>query len=161
MKLKYFKVQEFVPRHIYTKRGPQAINAMDKDLLNFIDCFRGWLPTIYKGKISVVVNDWLWNKKGNHFRGLRTTRSKYYSQTSMHTFGKALDFDVFVDGALIPASEIRKLIIKNRNLDFMRAIKFIEDGVNWVHVDTRTNYSTDLIVWCVNTEKVTTYRRKA
>ena len=160
MKLKYFKVQEVVPKHIYLKRGDQAINAMDKDLLTFIDCFRGWLPSIYKGKISVVVNSWLWDKNGTHFRGLRTTNSKHYSQTSMHTFGKALDFDVYVDGVLLAASVIRKLIIDNRNIDFMRAIKFIEDGVNWVHVDTRTTDSTDLIVWCFKTEKVTTYKRQ-
>lgn len=159
VKLKNFKAQEIVPKHIYIKRGSQSLSCMDKDLLTFIDNFHDYLNKKYPGKISIIINDWLWNENGDHQRGFRTTESKHYSNTSMHSCGKALDFDVYHDGELIPANEIRNIIIDIRHLDFVRPIKFIESGVNWVHVDTRTNDSTNLIIWNLQTKKVTIHKR--
>ena len=145
-KLKYFTVQELVPKEVFLARGVKAIELMDKELLVFIDKLREVL-----GK-PITINTW--NAGGVFsYRGLRTIECPQYSAYSQHTYGKALDFDV----AGMSAHEVREWIIANKNLDWVKPISFIEDNVNWVHVDTRPSVDGTLVLWDPKTNKVKTY----
>ncbi len=158
MNLKHFKVQELVPKQVYSDRGELAIQVMDADLLTIIDSYTDYRkkPNLDK-KVSVTVNNRLWGGT-NQFRGLRTPDSKHYSKYSQHSFGRALDFDVMIDGVKIDAAIVRQWIIDNRSIEWVKPITFIEDGVNWVHVDTRVT-DGELYVWHIDTKKTATYWR--
>lgn len=148
MYLNNFRVEEFVPKSVYNKRGAKSIYLMDKELLVFIDEFRDHIGA------PITINNWKWG--GNfQFRGLRTPDSDVYSQFSQHSFGRALDFDV----KGYDAAEIRKWIIDNRDLWWVKPITFIEDGVSWVHVDTRCTPDNQLWSWHVKTGNTEIYRR--
>lgn len=175
MKLKNFITEEFVSPEAYAIHGNKSIEMMDKDLLLFIENFHPFCAKHFGGKVSIIINDWKWGGKFLQ-RGLRTfdyyldkltsemgctpsakQASEYYEKSrSQHKFGRGLDFDVYVHQTRIDPAIIRQLIIDNRHLFWIDAISFIEDGVNWVHVDTR---ATDnfLTVWHVSTGNVVTY----
>lgn len=175
MQLKNFRVEEFVSPETFNIHGNKSISMIDKELLLFIENFHPLCAKHFGGKVSIVINNWLWGGEFSQ-RGLRTfdyylqelTRkigrtptaeqaSDYYEKSrSQHKFGRGLDFDVYVDKVRIDPAIIRKLIIDNRHLYFIDAISFIEDGVNWVHVDTRSTFEF-LVVWHVSTGDVVTY----
>lgn len=146
MKLNHFKAYELVPRKVYEDRGEKAIQLMDRELLVFIDKLRETLDR------SITINNWKWGGPFQ-YRGLRTPDSDVYSQYSQHSFGKALDFDV----KGMTAKQVRQWIIDNRHLDWVKPIGFIEDGVNWVHVDTRPTDNFSLVVWHVKTGETEVY----
>ena len=148
MKLNNFAVHELVPKDVYKDRGEKAIQLMDRELLTFIDKLRTHLGR------SITVNNWQWGGPFQ-YRGLRDANSDVYSKYSQHSFGKALDFDV--DG--MTAEEVRQWIIDNRLLSWVRPITFIEDGVSWVHVDTRPTHNDSLVSWHVKTGKAEVYER--
>lgn len=148
MKLNHFQSYEFVPPEVYSDSGSKSVQLMDRELLLFIDALREYL-----GK-KITINTWKWGGSFK-YRGLRTSASDVYSKYSQHSFGKALDFDV--EG--MTAEEVRQWIIKNRKLHFVNFITFIEDGVNWVHVDTRPTDRDALVVWDVNTKKSQIFER--
>jgi len=149
MKLTKFVVEEFVPRELYNLMGDHAICCMDEELITFIINLRQTLNR------PITINTWKW---GGRFtsRGIRLPGSTYYSATSQHSEGKALDFDV----AGMPASEVRSWIISNRDLVWVKPITFIEDGVNWVHIDvglTHGRSKDKLILWHVKTKNSVVY----
>lgn len=148
MKLKNFKAHEFVPAAIYKDRGEKSIQLMDRELVIFIDKLRDELGR------KITINNWFWGGRFSQ-RGLRTQDSEHYSKYSQHSYGKAIDFDV--DG--MSAGQVRQWIIDNRNLDWVKPICFIEDGVSWVHVDTRPTDGDALVVWHVDTKKSKVYSR--
>lgn len=147
MKLNNFTACEFVPKSIYNLRGEKAVQLMDKEVLVFIDKLRDVL-----GK-RITINDWKWGGQFSQ-RGLRTSESRYFKPFSQHTFGKALDFDV--EG--MTAKEVRKWIIEHCELEWIKPITFIEDGVSWVHIDTRPTIGDRLVVWNVRTGDSKCYR---
>ena len=177
MQFKNFNIKEFVSPETFKIHGYKSINLLDKELLFFIEEFHPFCAKHFGGKVTIVINDWSWGGGSNFTqRGYRdfdyylhklTKKLKrtptlneavdYYNKSrSQHKFGRGLDFDVYVDGVLISASVIRQLIIDNRHLYWIQPITFIEDGINWNHVDTRP---TDdfLVVWHVKTGDVKTY----
>jgi hypothetical protein len=149
IKLKNFATHEFVPKSTYIARGEKAIELMDRELLIFIDKLREALDK------PITINNWKWGGTFS-FRGLRTEESEFYSRYSQHSYGKALDFDV--QG--MSGEEVRQWIIKNRELAWVKPITFIEDAVNWVHVDTRPTENDGLIVWNPKTGAVKTHSRE-
>ncbi len=82
----------------------------------------------------MTINNYHWNGD-RQWSGLRTHASMYYSETSQHSFGRAIDA-VFSD---YTAEEVR-LYIRN-NLGFFPYIKGIEDDVKWLHIDVRNEDS--------------------
>ncbi|QGH72750.1 MAG: peptidase M15 [Podoviridae sp. ctLUJ1] len=132
---KYFKAFELVPKKLFEARGERAIELLDKELLIALDYVREKL-----GKVTV--NNW---KAGGQFqyRGIRTPECKEYSITSQHAYGKAVDFDV--EG--MSAEEVNQWLIDNREADELKAISFIEMGMNWVHMDTRPDDKNNLTCW--------------
>ena len=160
MQLKNFRTEEFFSPETFAIHGNKCMSMMDSNLLLFIENFHPFCAKHFGGKVSIVINDWLWGGEFSQ-RGFRdfaywSDIDKFIKSRSQHKFGRGLDFDVYVDKVRIDPAIIRQLIIDNRHLFFIDAINFIEDGVNWVHVDTR-HTSEFLVVWHVSTGDVKTY----
>lgn len=152
--MKWFKSYELVPESLHKLRGERSLQLIDKRLMEFLDKLREALGS------PITVNTW---KQGGQFsqRGLRTREfyksdKAYQESLSQHKFGRACDFDV----KGMTASEVRQWIIGNRNLWWVKGIGFLEDDVNWVHVDFRfINDEDDLWVWSVVTGRTEVYKR--
>lgn len=127
MKSKYFKIFELVPLHIYKKYGDKAFMFLDDRLLKSIDT----LKEIFN-KGTITINNYYWGGDRN-WSGLRTPESPYYSPTSQHSFGRAVDC-IF---SKYDVEEVRKFIIDNP--DKFPYIKGIELGVSWLHIDVRNS----------------------
>lgn len=132
-KCEHFKAQELVDKALYEKRGNKVFQLFDDRLLKLIDELRELFG------VPMTVNSWLWG--GNRTQsGLRTSGSKYYSPTSQHSLGRAVDF--LVKG--MSADEARRKIEAwhNRNANGIATIApsiTMEADVSWVHLDIRNN----------------------
>lgn len=146
--MEYFCVEEFVPPEVYKERGNKAITVIDTNILRFIENLREALNK------PITANNWKWGGSYS-YRGYRTSASKHFRKYSQHSFGRALDFDV----KGMSAQEVREWIIKNRELDWVKPITFLENSVSWVHIDTRTSEDNSLILWDVNTKQSQIYKR--
>ena len=146
--MEHFKTQEIVCRRTYEHRGERSLQLMDNRITNFIDHLREAL------KKPITVNDWVWGGI-NQYRGLRDSGSDVYSQYSQHTYGRAIDFTV----KGMTSESVRQWIIANRELDWIKPISFIEDGVSWVHCDVRDISSSDLWLYDVHTKENLIYKR--
>ena len=122
---KYFKVQELVPEHIYLARGEKAWELIDDRVISTIDTLKERFP-----KGTMTINNWLWGGD-REWSGLRTSDSPYYSWTSQHSFGRAIDA-VF---SAYEVEEVRQDIIDNPEV--YPYIKGLELEVSWLHIDTR------------------------
>ena len=121
----YFRIEELVPKHVYELLGDKAWDLIDNDLITTIDQLK------YRyNKGSMIINNWLWDG-GRQWSGLRTIDSPYYSKTSQHTLGKAIDC-VF---SHYKVEDVRYDIISNIHL--FPALKGIEMDVSWLHIDVR------------------------
>ena len=129
MKSKSFIIQELVPEHIYIKRGEKAWELIDDRLIKMIDVLKAKFP-----KGTMTINNWKWGGD-RMWSGLRTPESKYYSETSQHSFGRAIDC-IFSEYS---AQKVRTYIIDNPGL--FPYITGIEDynGMSWVHIDVRNS----------------------
>lgn len=125
MKSKYFKIHELVPEHIYKKYGEKAWKFIDPRLIKMIDLLK---EKFNKG--TMTINNYYWGGNRN-WSGLRTPKSKWYNETSQHSFGRAVDI-IFSD---YNVNEVRQYIIDNINL--YKDIKGIELDVSWLHIDVR------------------------
>ena len=125
MKSKHFRIYELVPKHIYNKFGENAWKFIDPRLIEMIDKLKEDFPSG-----SITINNYHWNGNRN-WSGLRTPGSPYYSETSQHSFGRAVDclfskYDI---------EEVRQYIIASQ--DVYKYIKGIELDVSWLHIDVR------------------------
>ena len=125
MKSKYFKIHELVPPHIYNKFKNKAWKFIDSRLIETIDT----LKEIFN-KGTMIINNYYWNG-GRKWSGLRTPESPYYSETSQHSLGNAVDI-LFSD---YKVEEVRRYILNN--IDKFPYIKGMELDVSWLHIDTR------------------------
>ena len=149
--MKYFKVQELVSESTYKARGGRSTQLIDKRVITFIEGLREAL-----GK-PITINNW--HVGGEYqWRGLRIPESPWYSTYSMHTHGKALDFDV----KGMAAEEVRQWIIEHRELEWVRPVNFLEGGetVNWGHIDVRNGTDGNLWLWDKDTGCTTVYGRE-
>ena len=124
---KYFKIHELVPPALYKKRGEKAWLLIDSRLIEMIDKIKEKFP---KGSMSI--NDYHWRGK-RLWSGIRTSDSPYYSNSSLHSYGKAIDA-VFSE---YNVEEIRQYIIDNP--DEFPYIKGIETNISWLHIDVRNS----------------------
>lgn len=123
----YFNIKELVGSRTHSRYGERAWRFLDTNTLHA-------LLIVRKGADRAISV----NYGNKEQRGLRTNiqplvrkktqRNKLY--ISAHLLGKAFDFDV----KGWSASKTRKWIVANENL-FPFKIR-LEDGVNWVHLDT-------------------------
>ena len=123
---KHFDIFELVPESIYKSRGQKAWELLDDRLLVTIDALRGHFG-------STTINDYKFGGR-RQWSGLRTPDSPWYSPTSQHSFGRAVDL-IFKD---ITAEEARKEIIRQREKLFSH-ITGMELNVSWVHIDIRNH----------------------
>jgi len=127
-KPKYFKIYELIDPELYRIYGEKAWRFFDPRILYSIDQIRKFF------KRKVTINNWYWN--GNfQWRGLRTFHYKLFYFSSMHNFGRGLDFDV--EG--YTAEQVRRILRANQNRKEFRYISYVEDNVNWVHIDCRNS----------------------
>lgn len=126
MRSKKFKIQELVPLAIYNELHEDVLwDMLDNGLLETIDTLK---EVFSKG--SMTINNWLWSGDRG-FSGLRNKSSKWYSPTSQHSLGKAIDC-VFSD---YTAKEVRDFILINPEM--FPHVGALEMGVSWLHVDVR------------------------
>ena len=121
-----FYLDEYLPKDIYLKyikKKPHYLSWMiDERLVDSDQKLRDKFGPI-------TINNWLTGGDRN-WSGLRTPGSKYYSQLSSHSTGRASD-KIFKD---VSSEEVRNYIRKT--WEYL-GINAIEDNVNWVHTDIR------------------------
>ena len=123
---KHFRIEELVSPELYNLVKTDTLwELFDEKLLITIDVLKEKFPNG-----SMTINNWLWGGDREQ-SGLRTKNSKYYSPTSQHSRGRAIDC-VFSD---YETEEVRQYIINNPKK--FPYIKGIEKGVSWLHIDTR------------------------
>ena len=129
-KCKHFDIRELVPPAIYELRGEKAWQLMDDRLLYLIDLLRDEFG-------RATINNWSYGGE-RQWSGLRTVTSPYYSPTSQHSLGRAVDI-LFTK----PAKEVREAIMEAPEKFLAPSVGItsitLEDSVAWVHVDLRNN----------------------
>lgn len=125
----HFKLYELLPKDFY------EAHKHEEDRLWFMfDARMLWtadqLWNLYGP--TVVANDYRWGG-GNQYRGWRPWDCEIGSDLSQHKFGRALD-QKFKHAT---AEEVRRAIKADPWKDEFRYITCIEDGMSWLHFDTR------------------------
>jgi len=129
---KHFSIDELACPHIYDKFGAVAWQFFDQRILITLDILRD------KFNKPIYINDWQVHGRFDE-RGFRCIQCSLVKKAikekrlyvSPHMTGQAADFDV----RGLSAEEVRQWIIKNQNL-LPYPIR-LENGVSWVHLDTR------------------------
>lgn len=128
----HFKIEEVIPPDIFKERGVSSIQLMDWRVLYTLDCIWELANQAAGKRVRIIVNDWLWggNRVDSGFRGPGSNTGKWSSQ---HRFGRGADSI----SPEMPASWFRNKIIENNRL--FPYITYVEDGVDWLHFDTRAS----------------------
>lgn len=123
----HFSIQELVPPDLYKEHEEWVLwFQFDDRLLKVLDRLRATYG-------PMTVNNWSWGGSLTQ-SGLRTPKSKYYSFTSQHAHGRAVDArpkDCSVE-------TIRKDILELK-YEWMADITGLELKVSWLHIDTRNH----------------------
>lgn len=124
----FFRVQELVCNHTYSKYGQSSWNFLDTHYLHCLLIIRR----------DILKKPMTCNGSGKNQRGLRCNmcqlvRGKTSVYLSAHILGKAGDFDV----AGMTAEEARQAIKNNANL--LPYPVRLEKGVYWLHMDVRSD----------------------
>ena len=126
MKSKKFKIHELVPLPLYNNIKEDILwKLLDDTLLLTIDAIKEKFPNG-----SMTINNYKWGGDRG-WSGLRTKDSKYYSEGSQHSIGKAVDC-IFSE---YTTDEVRDYILYHQ--DEFPYIGGIEMGVSWLHLDVR------------------------
>lgn len=139
---RFFGLKELVDRPTYEKYGDFAWNFFDENLLETLVFIREYIL-----KVPMTINNWHLGKNFSQ-RGLRSNMSpeirKYTDQgkqyMSAHITGKGVDFDA----AGMTAAQVRSAI-KSAASRLPHPVR-LEDGVNWVHIDTYNDGSKGNVV---------------
>ena len=136
MKSTKFKIEELVPLRLIDLIHKDLLwKLVDDDIIIAIDKIKEVFP---KGSMSI--NTYLWS--GNRTQsGVRTKNSKYYSETSQHSLGKAIDC-VFGNYS---TDEVREYILANQ--DEFPTIGGVELGTSWLHIDVRPRRNGKIITF--------------
>jgi len=125
MKSKHFKIQELVPKEMYETMHEDLLwNMLDSKLIISIDAIKEHFP-----KGLMIINNYAWGGD-REWSGIRTKDSKYYSEGSRHSIGKAVDI-VF---SQYSTEEVRNYILDTP--EYFAYIKGIEVA-SWLHIDVR------------------------
>jgi len=136
MKSTKFKIEELVPLRLINLIHKDLLwKLIDDDIIIAIDKIKEVFP---KGSMSI--NTYLWS--GNRTQsGVRTKNSEYYSETSQHSLGKAIDC-VFGNYS---TDEVREYILANQ--DEFPTIGGVELGTSWLHIDVRPRRNGKIITF--------------
>jgi hypothetical protein len=122
----HFRVEEFVDPETFKNRGNRSLALIDWRMLWTADHLREYFDK------PITINNWIFG--GNReWSGIRNPKSTYYSVTSQHTMGRALD--MLIDG--IDADDVRNEIINNPDEPSFKYITTLETDISWVHLDCR------------------------
>ena len=132
-----FVLQELVPPDVFGLLGDKAIRLIDPNVLAI-------LAQIRADYGPLIVNNW---HTGGQFkwRGFRPMNCPEGAPKSMHKEGKAID----CHSPRIAVEQMRREVIakaKTRH-PIYSLIGGIEDGVTWLHFDTRTRVNDQLLVF--------------
>lgn len=122
---KHFIIQELVPHSVYNQWGDKAWWFIDQELCQTIDEIRELFG------VSIKINDWHWGGVFDQ-SGYRNQESKYYTEFSAHSFGKAADLKIHKTDSLFAIEQIRNWKAEGK-LKYLTRIELGTDG--WVHVD--------------------------
>jgi hypothetical protein len=124
--MKHFQPYEIVDRITFEHMGDQALSLFNPEALQALDDLREYFG------VPITVNNW---HSGGLFewRGFRTPEKaiELGAPQSRHAKGEAFDLDV--QG--MPAEEVRRIIIENKNHLLLQRITRLEAGKSWVHFD--------------------------
>jgi uncharacterized protein YcbK (DUF882 family) len=136
MKSKYLKIHELVPLRLLDLLHEDLLwKLVDDNLILAIDKLKEVFP---KGSISINTYKWAGDRTQSC---IRTKNSKYYSETSQHSLGKAVDC-IF---SYYTTEEVREYILTNP--DEFPTIGGIELGTSWVHIDVRPRRDGNIITF--------------
>jgi len=126
MKSNKFKIHELVPLRLFNTIHPDVLwDMLDDRLIETIDKLKEIFP-----HGSMTINNYMWGGDRG-WSGLRTKDSSYYSPTSQHSLGKAVDI-IFSE---YTTEEVRQYILNNS--DLFPHITRIEEDVSWLHIDLK------------------------
>ena len=126
MKSKYFKIKELVPLTLYNMLNEDLLWSMiDDNLISMIDLLKEDFPSG-----SIIINSYAWNGDRTQ-SGIRTKDSKYYSEGSQHSIGKAVDM-IF---SKYSTEDVRQHIVSSP--DRYISIGGVELETSWLHIDVR------------------------
>lgn len=127
---KYFTINELVPESLTEALHEDLLWGMfDENVLMFAD----WIKE-FCNMAPVTINDWEWGGIYSQ-SGIRTKDSKYYSEGSMHSVGKALDLKVRGYTAEGLRKALRAYEEAGNKVPYITRIE--EGTVGWLHVDTK------------------------
>ena len=120
-----FYLDEFIPKSLYTDEYSdyQLKMLIDYRLVNVCQQLRNRFGPL-------TINDWYIHGDRN-WSGLRTPGSPYYSLSSQHSWGRAVDV---ISNKYHP-EEMRDEIRKHYNVYHFLGVTRIERDVNWLHFD--------------------------
>lgn len=124
---KNFYLDEFFDRKTYIKYYNsnelwKLLLKLDMSLIEGLQVLRDMLG------ISITVNNW-WTGGDREWSGYRPKGTPYFSENSMHSICKAVDFI-----CSMPADKVRKFIDKNWYI-FKKYFSRTEKNTSWVHID--------------------------
>ena len=135
-KSKYFKPHELVDPVTYESCQNDIYRLFDESLLIALD----WIKENIAKEKRMIVNNWKFATKGEivfKWRGIRTLCYEKFNKYSMHALqsGKVKAIDFHIEG--FSAERVRQLILDNEGNKNLVGIKRMEEGVNWVHIDSK------------------------
>jgi uncharacterized protein YcbK (DUF882 family) len=136
MKSTKFKIEELVPLRLINLIHKDLLwKLIDDDLILAIDKIKKVFP---KGSISINTYKWAGDRTQSC---VRTKNSKYYSSTSQHSLGKAVDciFSAYT------TDEVRDYILNSP--DEFPTIGGVELGTSWLHIDVRPRRNGKIITF--------------
>lgn len=123
---KYFSVKELVCKHTYEKFGESSWRFLDTTILHVLLILR---KDIFKSPITIN-NSTSFTQRGLRCNCCQLVKDKKSIYLSAHILGKAFDMDI----KSFTAAQARTIIKQNEKL--LPYPVRMEDGVNWLHIDT-------------------------
>jgi len=136
MKSTKFKIEELVPLKLIDLIHKDLLwKLVDDDIIIAIDKIKEVFP---KGSMSINTYKWAGDRTQSC---VRTKNSKYYSSTSQHSLGKAVDciFSAYT------TDEVRDYILNSP--DEFPTIGGVELGTSWLHIDVRPRRNGKIITF--------------
>ena len=143
---KYFQIHELIPKKLWEyymslpaeqkdKYLEELWDMLDAKLIETIDTLKTRFPLG-----SMIINNYKWGG-AREWSGLRDSTSPYYSKTSQHSLGKAIDC-VFTK---YTTDEVREYILENQH-EFPY-IGGVELGTSWLHIDVRPRVNNKILTF--------------
>src|SRR4029079_2726514 len=135
---KHFKIEEFVPKIIFTEFGVNAKWFIRPELITTAEFIREWFDA------PMIINNW---KTGGdfQFRGFRPCSYSGGGALSQHRLGCAIDYNI---KGLTP-QRVFKEIMDHQNQFRIGGVTTMEDVIytkTWTHNDIRNTGLTKLLI---------------